>query len=188
MVKRQRGANQLTDLLFFDTDCLSAFLWVGKESLLTRLYPGRVVIPEQVYDELSYPGLPSFNITIDTLFAQKQVVIEAIKAGTEAYDLYYTLSRVPSKGHVVIGKGEAACIALAKTTGGIVASNNLKDISSYIEEFGLKHVTTGDILVEAYEGKHITEDEGNTIWAGMRRKGRKIGAETFSEYLVSKYT
>lgn len=188
MVKRQRGANQLTDLLFFDTDCLSAFLWVGKESLLTRLYPGRVVIPEQVYDELSFPGLPSFNITIDTLFAQKQVVIEAIKAGTEAYDLYYTLSRVPSKGHVVIGKGEAACIALAKTTEGIVASNNLLDISSYIEEFGLKHVTTGDILVEAYDRQHITEDEGNTIWASMLHKHRRIGAETFSGYLMSKHT
>ena len=42
-----------TNKIFFDTDCLSAFLWVNNESLLPILYPGKIVIPEQVYVELS---------------------------------------------------------------------------------------------------------------------------------------
>lgn len=29
--------------LYFDTDCLSAFLWIENESILTQLYPGRVI-------------------------------------------------------------------------------------------------------------------------------------------------
>lgn len=49
----------------------------------------------------------------------------------------------------MIGKGEAASISLAKEHNGIVASNNLSDIAYYIEKFKLKHITTGDILLES---------------------------------------
>lgn len=188
MVKNPRGVNQLTDPLFFDTDCLSAFLWVNRESLLTKLYPGRVMIPGQVYGELSSPGVSQLKARVDTLLSQRQVEIVNIEIGTEASNLYYTLTVFPSRGHAVIGKGEAASIALAKATGGIVASNNLRDISSYIEEFGLKHVTTGDILVEAYNKQYITENRGNAIWATMLSKRRMLGAKTFSDYLLSKRT
>jgi len=53
----------LTDSLFFDTDCLSAFLWVGNEDLLVKLYPGKVMIPQQVYNELSSPRISNLNST-----------------------------------------------------------------------------------------------------------------------------
>lgn len=52
----------------------------------------------------------------------------------------------------------------------------------YIIEFELKHITTGDILIEALEKGYITEDDGNIIWASMLSKRRKIGASSFSEY------
>ena len=47
----------MTEPLFFDTDCISAFLWVNNESILSKLFPGRIVIPKEVYDELSHPGV-----------------------------------------------------------------------------------------------------------------------------------
>ena len=37
---------------FFDTDCLSAFLWVREESILAKLYARRIILPAQVYNEL----------------------------------------------------------------------------------------------------------------------------------------
>ena len=40
-----RGTRLLTKDIFIDTDCISAFLWVGNESLLSQLYPNRVVMP-----------------------------------------------------------------------------------------------------------------------------------------------
>ena len=43
----------MTESYFFDTDCISAFLWVRNESILTKLYPGKIVLPKQVYDEIS---------------------------------------------------------------------------------------------------------------------------------------
>lgn len=83
----------------------------------------------------------------------------------------------------MIGKGEAASISLAKKHNGILGSNNLRDVQPYVEEFSLEHMTTGDILVEAFKAQFITEQEGNHIWNNMLKKRRKIGADSFSDYL-----
>ena len=43
----------------------------------------------------------------------------------------------------------------------------------------MKHITTGNILVEAYNKGLITENEGNTIWASMLAKQRKLRTASF---------
>lgn len=116
----------MTDSLFFDTDCISAFLWVRNESLLPQLYPGRIVIPRPVYDELSNPGIAHLKVRIDALVSAGQAEIVDIIVGTEEYNMFYKLTVEPDKGQKLIGKGEAASIALAKENGGIVVSNNLR--------------------------------------------------------------
>jgi len=72
---------------------------------------------------------------------------------------------------------------MAKEQDGVVASNNLRDVSQYVKEYSLKHITTGDILKEAFEKGIVNEDDANAIWAEMLRKRRKLGYESFSEYL-----
>jgi hypothetical protein len=47
-------------------------------------------------------------------------------------------------------------------------------------------MTTGDILAEAYEKGYITESQGNSLWASMLKKRRKLGAESFADYLKIK--
>lgn len=37
----------MTETVYFDTDCLSAFLWVNNQSLLAQLYPGRTEYAEK---------------------------------------------------------------------------------------------------------------------------------------------
>lgn len=173
----------LTDSLFFDTDCLSAFLWVGSESLLPQLYPGKLVIPRPVYIELYRPATPHLKARADSLLAAKLVSIQEINIGSDEYLTYYQLTEAPAKGHKIIGYGEAASISLAKQYGGIVASNNLRDIQPYISMFGLRHTTTSDILVDAYNRGLITENQGNIIWSNMIARRRRLGAASFSEYL-----
>lgn len=175
----------MIDSLFFDSDCISAFLWVNEQNLLVLLYPGMVMIPKPAYDELSYPTTPHLKQRMDYLISNNQASLATIDIGSDAYTLYQKLTTSPDEGHKIIGQ-EAASIALAKTNNGIVASNNLKDISSYITEFKLKHITTGDILIEALEKGFISEDDGNTIWASMLAKRRKLGASSFSEYIKFK--
>ena len=137
----------------------------------------------QVYLELSIPTIPHLKARIDTMVSSGDARIEHIHTGTAAYKLYRKLVSAPDSGHVIIGSGEAAAIALAKEQDGILASNNLKDISVYVSEFGLRHKTTGDILKEALEKGLITEATGNQLWQDMLRKRRKLGYSTFSDYL-----
>ena len=81
--------------------------------------------------------------------------------------------------------GEAASISLAKEKQGILASNNLRDISAYVTEYGLSHLTTGDIMKMALDAGYINESQGNTIWANMLARKRKLGYASFSDYLAA---
>ncbi|MBS3976496.1 MAG: hypothetical protein KGZ75_07195 [Syntrophomonadaceae bacterium] len=173
----------MIDSLFFDNDCLSSFLWVKKEDMLVNLYPGRIIIPMPVYDELSYPGISHLRARIDAMISGGQVTLASISIDTCTFELYRELTEAPMGGCVVIGKGEAASIALAKTCSGIVASNNLRDIAPYIGRFALKHLSTGDILTEALKKGYITEMQGNSLWCSMLAKRRKLGAKSFTEFL-----
>lgn len=165
-----------SDLLFFDTDCLSAFLWVDDLNLLTALYPQRIIIPAEVYTELSNPTISHLKKRLDRLIENNDVFVESIDVCSEAFDLYQKLI---SK----IGKGEASALVLAKERNGIVASNNLKDIAFYVSKFHLSHKTTGDILKDALIKGLITEAQGNQLWDQMLKKKRKLGADTFTKYL-----
>ena len=127
--------------LFFDTDCLSAFLWVNDTNILHELYGGRIVLPEPVYQELSNPSIPHIKQRADILISNKDASIKTIDAGTEEYKLYTSLVR-GEKGKKSICRGEASGIALAKTYNGILASNNYKDIAPYIEKYNLRHIDT----------------------------------------------
>jgi len=176
----------LTDSVFFDTDCLSAFLWTSSENLLVNLFPGKIIIPKPVYDEISCPSVQHLKLRVDSLVSNKLAKIETILTGTEVFNLYYQLTVLPGNDQIVIGKGEAASIALAKCNKGIVASNNMKDISFYVQQFQLKQITTGGILIEAMKKGFLNEKKGNSLWQMMLAKHRKLGATSFSDYLIIK--
>lgn len=172
----------MTDFVFFDTDCICAFLWINGESLLEKMYTGKIVIPKEVYDEIDKPVVAHLKKRIDQLIAKGSAIVMTIDITSDEYTLYRELT-IYSGSNKVIGSGEAASITLARKYNGVLGSNNLRDISYYIKKYSLKHVTTGDILVEAFKKGIITEEEGNFIWESMLNKRRKIGANTFTEYL-----
>ena len=174
----------MTDELFFDTDCLSAFLQINDTNILHELYGGRIVLPEPVYQELSNPSIPHIKQRADIMIISKDVSVKTIDTGTDEYKLYVELVH-GKKGQKSIGRGEAGGIALAKTYNGVLASNNYKDIAPYIEKYNLKHIDTGQILVEAMKRGLITEADGNSIWSKMLAKKRKLPGNTFSEYLAN---
>lgn len=173
----------MTNKLFFDTDCLSSFLWINQEGILLKLYPGRIILPKQVYNELSNPCIPHINRKVQNLCQSGDFFTREIVVNTDEYQLYSDLAISPPKGAKIIGKGEAAAIALAKTYGGILASNNLKDISKYVTKYNLRHKTTGEILVDALNAEYIDEAQGNQIWSAMIVKKRKLPTATFVDYL-----
>jgi len=172
----------LTDGIFFDTDCLCAFLWVKEENILAGLYPGRIVLPAQVYEELKY--VPHLLAQADRMLACGEISTAGMEAGSVEFRDYLKMTTAGEGTVRVIGKGEAAAIAMAKERGGTLASNNLRDVSWYARKYRLSLITTGDILEEALRRQMITEAEGDCLWQKMIAKRRKLPTGSFSEYLA----
>ena len=98
----------LTETYFFDTDCLSAFLWVREESILARLYAGRIILPAQVYHELQ--KVPRLLTRVDMLKNNGYLSVESMVAGSAEYNDYLQMTTSPEAGMRIIGRGEAAGI------------------------------------------------------------------------------
>ncbi|MDP3058157.1 MAG: hypothetical protein Q8N36_01700, partial [bacterium] len=120
---------------------------------------------------------------LTSLLNDKHINTMVIMTNTEEFVIFHELTIAPQNGRKMIGKGEAAALALAKVNCGIIASNNLKDISQYALQYNLLHVTTGKILIEALNNNLIDENMGNRIWSTMLQKKRILPAPTFSDYL-----
>ncbi|MFR9290872.1 MAG: hypothetical protein ACLVL6_14000 [Clostridium paraputrificum] len=173
----------ISEEMFFDTDCISSFLWVKRGDIIINLFNGKIILPKPVYDELKNPHIPHIGREVDNMYGNNLLEVVDIEVGSEEYNIYHELAIAPPKERIPIGKGEAAAIALAKVNGGVVASNNLRDIMYYVKKYDLKYVTTGDILARALYNGEITEDEGNCIWRKMLSKKRKLPTTTFTEFI-----
>ncbi|MBQ5342998.1 MAG: hypothetical protein J6Z24_06025 [Oscillospiraceae bacterium] len=110
--------------------------------------------------------------------------MENMEVGSEEYRDYLKMTTSPERGLRIIGRGEAAGIAMARNRNGVLASNNIRDVRQYVEKYKILHITTGDILIEAMEAGIITENDGNVIWADMIKKKRLLPTRSFSEYLA----
>lgn len=95
----------MTDGYFFDTDCLSAFLWVRGESILSCLYGGRIVLPVQVYDELK--RVPHLLERVKMMKNRDDLVVESMTVHSAEYDAYLRMTTAPEAGMRIIGRGEA---------------------------------------------------------------------------------
>lgn len=77
----------MTNELFFDTDCLSAFLWINDTNLLEQLYGGKIIIPGPVYQELSNPSIPHIKRRADTLLNKDVASVKQIDTDKAEYNL-----------------------------------------------------------------------------------------------------
>lgn len=91
----------MTKDLFFDTDCLSAFLWLGETNILHKLYGGKIIVPEPVYSELSNPSIPHIKKRTDAMIDNKDISVKTINTDTEEYELYTELVREEKRKKVL---------------------------------------------------------------------------------------
>lgn len=171
------------EIVFFDTDCLCSFIWAKGEDVLFRCLDGAdLVLPDQVYDEIS--RVAYLKQRVDFHMREGRLRKEGISLNGDDLSLYLELTS-GFRFFPVIGRGEAAGIVLAKRRDGILASNNLRDVKQYVEKFGLKHISTAEILYLAVRKRVITFEEACQSWSVMLSKRRKLPFMTFAEY--SKY-
>lgn len=175
--------------IFVDTDFISSFLRVEEFPILKRMYPDYlIVVPHFVKEEIMVrmKFLKHLqNRFLIELGNRDLIENPPLLMGSEEAELYIRLNTIGDSGLRVIGKGEAEAIALTKVRGGILASNNLKDVSCYVALYNLEHITTADVLLRAYKEYYLDKDRVNQIWSDMIALKRKLPFETFDEYLKS---
>lgn len=171
----------MIDLYFFDTDCISTFLHIGRQDILVSLYNTRIHVPSFVYKELMHaPHIIISNF--EEMKAFGNIIIDEITYGTEEAKLYTYLTK-SAANNKRIGDGEAATIALAKYNNGVLASNNMKDISYYIDKYDLKHITTADILEKAVNDRIISIEDADSIWKEIMKNGDYMPDNSLSMYI-----
>ncbi len=172
--------------VFYDSDCLVCFLAVRQCGILQQLF-SKVIVPLVVKEEILDRGTPqyikdSFNDLIELDFVE----IREMEILSNEYDFYDELK----KEYPGVGDGEAAVIALVHENGGVIASNNLRDVRDPIEKYDLNWITAAYILAMAYENRIKSQEELDEIWQDMLQCGRKRSlpkVNSFTQYYDSLY-
>ncbi|WP_409199404.1 hypothetical protein [Methanobrevibacter sp. DSM 116169] len=164
--------------IFYDTDCLSCFLIIGETFILESLF-SKIILPIQSYREISNDSSP-YIIKKNLEFLEKKGFIEIrnISSESEEYKRYILFTE-GRWGRKKIGEGEASAISLAIENNGIVASNNLKDVKSYADEYNFPILTTAIILSKAVDKRIISENKANDMWEKMLKRNRRLQTAHF---------
>ncbi|GAA4493302.1 hypothetical protein GCM10023172_01720 [Hymenobacter ginsengisoli] len=157
-----------------DADVVSHFLTGNRMALLNVVFPGRLALLTQVEDELRV--VRKFNTTLDNFIRFCQVEQIALPDNDLALALEYAMLQR------TFGKGESACMALARHHAHYIASSNLRDIRAYCEQYSIKYYTTSDILHLAVIGQHLTIPECNEFIAEVRAAGGKMPYATYQQF------
>ena len=175
----RRKATLSTDApIVLDADFVSSFAWVDRMDILENLYSKRMVILEEVMEELN--RVPHLAARVRLCVEKGHITIETMLAGSpEALQL----ARFHESGRY--GAGEASCMAYLVYRGGILASNNLADVKAFCAVHKMPLLTTPDVLLQSYEDGRLGVKEADAIWSGMLARRRKLPTSSFTEYLAT---
>lgn len=146
--------------------------------LLHKLYQGRVVILDEVYNEIKGDA----RVKLDNLINFSWVKIYTPSTqNKQRIILEYAQIK---KRYPNIGMGEAYCMSVAKLDDSIIASSNLKDIKTYCLENNIEYITTIEILHFAFEKKLLNESEFDLALSNIISKGSIMPCKSLQEYQV----
>ena len=164
--------------LVLDSDVLSSFAWVNRLDILEKLYAGKMIVLEEVINELR--KIKHIGKRVESCIAKGSIVLEAMPVDApEALEL----ARLLERGRY--GRGEAACLAYLKYNYGSLGSNNVSDVKIVCSDKNICLLTVPDIINNAVQAGIITIEEANEVWIDMINKMRKLPTKSFHEYLVA---
>lgn len=192
--EKMNDTAEKSEIVISDTDFLSSFLWRNQFGIVTKLFAKLgmdIVVPQAVIEELGYntrtrgllqKPITQLNDKKDKVHGNGNVYIRDIDPFSDMGEKYKELK----KG---MGQGESAAISMVLYAGdetACLASNNLKDISRYVEDYGITLWTTADVLVKAEELGIITHKAAINLWGKMYEDGLYLPENTYEEYLKRK--
>jgi predicted nucleic acid-binding protein len=163
--------------ILIDSDVTIHFAEGGFLDKIPLIFPNRIVYVDKVLEELY--SFNKYKVMVYNFISKYR--IERIEIDSNL-DFIIEYSRLIKK----VGKGEAACLAIAKIDKKYIASSNLKDITDYCKENNIRYYTTMDILWEALNKNIMRELECNEFISKVKSLGHKLPVNTIEEY-VSKF-
>ncbi len=162
--------------ILLDTDFVSSFACVDRLDIIEGSYSRRMIVLEEVAEELKRVRYLDDRVCFSIMHGHIRRV-QMMAGSAEALE-YARLCE-----SYRYGSGEAACMAYAHCCGGIVASNNLRDVRRYCNERKIQLLTTADVLVHVYDEERLDLAQIDSIWRRMVEKRNRLPAAAFAEYL-----
>ncbi|MBE6489338.1 MAG: hypothetical protein E7Z83_00535 [Methanobrevibacter sp.] len=126
---------------------------------------------------------PNVKNNLRALIDEGFVQIETIEFGTHEYFDYSCMVEGFWSDDVPLGQGEAAAIALALKSFGIVASNNLSDVENLTKLDDIPILTFSMIMSFCFELKLLSELEIELIWQKiLNATHQKLPKVSFNDY------
>lgn len=148
----------------------------------------KIVIPEQVYNEVMFENTPSYIKENFLKLREGFVEIYEFELGSPQFSAYRNIKKgYWSVNGAVCGDGEASAMALAHVNGGVVASNNLSDVVEYISRLNFELITSSMILSKAFEKGIVSKDEADSLWDAMLKDGQYLPCGSFKKYYEEIY-
>lgn len=146
----------------FDTVVLSNFLLSDSTFILEKRYRNRAIITWEVYGEIS-AGIAEYPMLklVDKLIEDK--IFNLLSLSRKEHDLYLELI-----GH--LGKGEASCIALAKTKSAIVVTDD-RAARKQCKQMRIRVTGTVGILKASFLDSQISLARADSIHQKMVEAG-----------------
>ena len=168
------SAPAVTTVVITDTNVLINFLHIGQLALLGALPMYRFQLPTEVLQELTDPEQ---RAAVDNAIAAGQLDLLVIDA-LDALALFGELRDL-------MGRGEAACLALAATAGHHIASDEKKLFRrKAIELIGEDRILgTDDLLIEAIRCDRITVAHADGYMLVLAEKRYTMPFASFAERL-----
>ena len=149
--------------ILLDADILSHFIAAGEQNLIKKIFAGQyLLLPDQVYLEASRcPWDPGRKRTLDQWILDNRVLLIQFPADVSSpvADEYFRLKAENPR----LGKGERACMAIAKYHHDIIASSNFRDIAPYCRLNSITYLGMLDILWIAIQNAIIDETRADRI-------------------------
>ena len=167
----------MPDKIIFDTTVISNYLLSDAGSVISNYYKTRGIITREVYDELA-AGRRTTPVlqNIDHCIGLRK--FELISLSKKEHEFYISLLDS-------LGKGEASCIAFAKYSGGVVATDD-KAVRRICDSFKIPVTGTIGILVMLCREGHTSIDSADALLSKMIHNGFYSPVRRISELFTIK--
>ena len=133
--------------ILLDSDVLSHFIASGRQRLLKDILAGhQLIMLDQVYSEASFcPWDSSRKHLLDSMMADCGIVRMNFPSDvtTSVVEEFFRLASENKR----LGRGERACMAVARFYRDAIASSNYRDVAPYCEANGIEYIGFLDILI-----------------------------------------